>query len=99
MKTSRAPSLISAALACAMVFTTTIARAADPLPSWNDGKARTSIVEFVAKVTKPGSPDFVPPAESIATFDEDGTLWAEQPMYFQPLFAFHRVGVPRMSFE
>ena len=50
-----------------------------------------AIVEFVAKVTQEGSPDFVPPAERIATFDNDGTLWAEQPMYFQLLFALDRV--------
>ncbi len=65
--------------------------ARDPLPSWNDGAAKKSIVDFVAKVTKKGSPDFVPPAERIATFDNDGTLWAEQPMYFQLLFALDRV--------
>ena len=63
----------------------TVARAADPLPSWNDGTAKQAIVDFVEKVTKEGSPDFVPPAERIATFDNDGTLWAEQPMYFQLL--------------
>ena len=68
-------------------------QAQDPLPSWNDGKTKESIVEFVAKVTQPGSPDLVPPGERIATFDNDGTLWAEQPMYFQLLFALHRVGV------
>ncbi|HJV36824.1 HAD family hydrolase [Geomonas sp.] len=67
------------------------AQAPDPLPSWNDGKAKQSIVAFVAKVTKKGSPDFVSPAERIATFDNDGTLWAEQPMYFQLLFALDRV--------
>ncbi len=67
----------------ALAVTTTVAQSADPLPSWNDGAAKKSIVEFVAKVTKEGSPDFVPPAERIATFDNDGTLWAEQPMYFQ----------------
>jgi phosphoglycolate phosphatase-like HAD superfamily hydrolase len=78
-------------LFCAVAFTATIARAADPLPSWNEGAAKKSIVEFVAKVTKRGSPDFVPPAERIATFDNDGTLWAEQPMYFQFLFALDRV--------
>ena len=66
-------------------------QAADPLPSWNDGAAKKSIIAFVAKVTKEGSPDFVPPAERIATFDNDGTLWAEQPMYFQFLFALDRV--------
>jgi hypothetical protein len=65
--------------------------AADLLPSWNDGKAKQSIVAFVEKVTKEGSPDFVPVPERIATFDNDGTLWAEQPMYFQLLFALDRV--------
>jgi phosphoserine phosphatase len=64
---------------------------ADPLPSWNAGAARQSIVEFVSKVTRQGSPDFVPPPERIATFDNDGTLWAEQPMYFQLLFTIDRV--------
>lgn len=68
-----------------------LARTADPLPSWNDGKTKQSIVEFVRKVTTKGSPDFVPPAERIATFDNDGTLWAEKPMYFQLLFALDRV--------
>jgi phosphoglycolate phosphatase-like HAD superfamily hydrolase len=67
------------------------AQTADSLPSWNDGKAKQSIIEFVAKVTKDGSPDFVAPAERIAVFDNDGTLWAEQPMYFQLLFALDRV--------
>jgi hypothetical protein len=57
-----------------------VAHAQDPLPSWSDGKAKQAIVAFVAKVTKEGAPDFVPPAERIATFDNDGTLWAEQPM-------------------
>ena len=65
--------------------------AADRLPSWNDGAAKQSIVDFVAKVTKAGSPGFVPPAARIATFDNDGTLWAEQPMYFQLAFALDRV--------
>ena len=65
--------------------------AADPLPSWNDTASKKAIVSFVEKVTKPGAPDFVPPAERIATFDQDGTLWAEQPMYFQLFFALDRV--------
>jgi phosphoserine phosphatase len=76
-----------------MAFATVGVRAADALPSWNEGKAKQSIVDFVAKVTKQGSPDFVPPAERIATFDNDGTLWAEQPLYFQFLFAIDRVKV------
>jgi len=65
--------------------------AADPLPSWNEGKAKQAIVEFVGKVTRAGTPDFVPAAERIATFDNDGTLWAEQPLYFQGLFMVDRV--------
>jgi phosphoglycolate phosphatase-like HAD superfamily hydrolase len=65
--------------------------AADPLPSWNDGPAKKSIVAFVEKVTKEGSPDYVTPAERIATFDNDGCLWAEQPLYFQLDFALDRV--------
>ena len=69
------------------------AQTVDSLPSWNDGKTKQSIIEFVAKVTEKGSPDFVPPAERIAVFDNDGTLWAEQPMYFQLLFALDCVKV------
>ena len=68
-----------------------MAQTTDPLSSWNDGKAKQSIIDFVAKVTNPKTPDFVPPAERIATVDNDGTLWAEQPMYFQLLFALDRV--------
>jgi phosphoserine phosphatase len=64
---------------------------AGPLPSWNDTAPKKAIVAFVEKVTKPGSPDFVPVAERIAVFDNDGTLWSEQPMYFQLLFALDRV--------
>lgn len=63
----------------------------DPLPSWNDGKAKTAIVEFVRRVTQEGGPNYVKPAERIATFDNDGTLWAEQPVYFQLQFAFDEV--------
>jgi phosphoglycolate phosphatase-like HAD superfamily hydrolase len=69
----------------------TIAEDPDPLPSWNDGPTRQSILDFVEQVTTPGSPDFVPPAERIATFDNDGTLWAEKPMYVQLAFALDRV--------
>jgi hypothetical protein len=65
--------------------------AADPLPSWNDTATKKAIVTFVERVTKQGSPDLVPAAERIATFDNDGTLWAEQPIYFQAAFAFDRV--------
>ena len=62
-----------------------------PLPSWNDGKAKQSIIDFVTKVTKEGSSDYIAPEERIATFDNDGTLWSEQPMYFQFFFAIDRV--------
>jgi phosphoserine phosphatase len=67
------------------------AMAADPLPGWNDGPTRARIVAFVEAVTTPTSPDFVPPAERIAVFDNDGTLWTEQPMYFQLAFILDRV--------
>jgi phosphoserine phosphatase len=64
---------------------------ADPLPSWNDGAAKESIIEFVSRVTKKGGSQFVPPMDRIAVFDNDGTLWAEQPFYFKGLFVFDRV--------
>jgi phosphoserine phosphatase len=63
----------------------------DPLPSWNDGAAKQAIVAFVERTTRQGSPDFVAPDERIAVFDNDGTLWSEQPAYFQLLFAIDRV--------
>jgi hypothetical protein len=64
---------------------------ADPLPSWNEGASKRAIVAFVEKVTRQGGPYFVPPAERIATFDNDGTLWVEQPFPVQLLFALDRV--------
>jgi phosphoglycolate phosphatase-like HAD superfamily hydrolase len=64
---------------------------ADPLPSWNEGPARTAILEFVRAVSTQGSPEFVAPPQRIAAFDNDGTLWSEQPMYFQVLFVIDRV--------
>ena len=64
---------------------------AEALPSWNDGPTKTSIVNFVARVTTQGGPDFVPAEQRIATFDNDGTLWCEQPMYVQLAFALDRV--------
>ena len=63
----------------------------DPLPSWNDTPTKQAIVDFVGRVTKTGGPDFVAPADRIATFDNDGTLWVEQPMYVQLAFALDRV--------
>ncbi|SEM45810.1 Phosphoserine phosphatase [Pseudomonas sp. ok272] len=68
-----------------------LAQAADPLPSWNEGPSKTSIITFVQAVTTEGSKDFVKPAERIAVFDNDGTLWAEKPFYFQLLFAIDEV--------
>jgi hypothetical protein len=65
----------------------------DPLPSWNDGEVKQAIFDFVVRVTDSASPDFVPEPERIATFDNDGCLWSEQPMYFQLIFAIDRVKV------
>ena len=66
------------------------ARSKDPLPSWNSGPAKSAIIRFVKNVTKKGGPEFVPPSERIAAFDNDGTLWCEQPMYVQLAFALDR---------
>ena len=91
MKTNRSRHLVAISLLAAVAFTTALARAADPLPSWNDGKAKQSIIAFVEKATKPGSPDFVPVSERIATFDNDGTLWCEKPLPVQLYFVIDRV--------
>ena len=69
----------------------TTAASGDPLPSWNEGAAKASIVSFVRAATDAASPDYVRPEERIATFDNDGTLWAEQPYYFQLAFAIDRI--------
>ena len=87
MKTTIRSLLAAAALTMLMVP----AALADPLPSWDNGPAKEAIVAFVEKVTTAGSPDYVAPAERIATFDNDGTLWSEQPLYFQLLFAFDQI--------
>jgi hypothetical protein len=78
-------------LAVALVATVGARLSAEPLPAWNPGPARQAILSFVEKVTKPGGPDFVPPAERIAVLDNDGTLWSEQPLYVQLVFALDRV--------
>lgn len=80
-------------LAALLMIAGAAAAQADPLPSWNDGLAKEAIVNFVAAVTQEGGRDFVPPAERIAAFDNDGTLWAEQPVYFQLAFAVDRIAV------
>jgi phosphoglycolate phosphatase-like HAD superfamily hydrolase len=82
-----------AAVAVIAVSWTAPGFAQEPLPSWNDTTTKRAIVAFVERVTRQGSPDFVPPAERIVTFDNDGTLWAEQPIYFQLVFALDRVKV------
>ena len=83
--------LVSVFVALLLVSFCPVSYAADPIPSWNDGAAKTAILEFVAAVTDKNSKDYVAPAERIATFDHDGTLWVEYPMYTQILFAFERV--------
>jgi phosphoserine phosphatase len=79
------------ALTVGLALASHAALAADPLPSWNEGASKKSIVDFVARVTTSGSPSFVPAPERIAVFDNDGCLWGEQPMYFQAFFIFDRV--------
>jgi len=83
--------ILLAALGSIALLTRKAVAQADPLPSWNDGAARNSLIEFVTRVTKKGGPDFVPDMDRVAVFDNDGTLWAEQPFYFQGLFAMDRV--------
>ena len=74
-----------------LCITASVAAADDPLPSWNDGATKQSIIEFVTKVIAEGGPDYVKPEERVATFDNDGTLWIEQPMYNQFVFALDEV--------
>src|SRR6478735_3787474 len=68
-----------------------IAQQTDPLPLWNDGPAKQAILDLVRATTEPGSPDFVAAADRLATFDQDGTLWVEHPIYSQVMFALDRV--------
>ncbi|QNI70051.1 HAD family phosphatase [Cyanobium sp. NS01] len=85
-------SLVSGLLLAPLYWLPAVPAAAQiqPLPSWNEGAARQRILQFVAAVTTPGGPDYVAPVERIAVFDNDGTLWAEQPMYVQLAFAIDR---------
>ena len=85
-----AAALVAAALGCWAIAAA--AQSSDPLPSWNDGPAKQAIVEFVEAVTTEGGADFVPPEDRIATFDQDGTLWVEHPLYSQAMFALDRRG-------
>ena len=77
---------IALSIICAAAFAES-----DPLPSWNNTATKEAIIEFVKKVTEKSSPDYVSPAERIATIDNDGTLWSEQPIYFQALFIVDRI--------
>lgn len=84
--------LLGAAMACWISLICSPAQAqSDPLPSWNDSATKKSITDFISRVTTQGSTDFVPLAERIAVFDNDGTLWSEQPIYFQFAFAVDRL--------
>jgi hypothetical protein len=85
-----ATSALAVLLSVALTPTVALTQS-DPLPSWNDTAPKAAIVEFVEKVSKEGSPDFVPEPERIAVFDNDGTLWVEHPMYVQLAFALDRV--------
>ena len=87
MKRYELPSLITCIMAAVLGTVAPRAHAADPLPSWNDTGPKKAIVGFVERVTQKGSPDFVPPAERIAVFDNDGTLWPENPIPFQVAYA------------
>lgn len=93
MNQQRVSAPTTGVVACVLylVGTATAVSAQAKLPSWNDGPATRAIVDFVTRVTKRGGPDFVPVAERIAVFDNDGTLWAEQPMYFELAFALDRI--------
>src|SRR6478735_2553404 len=82
---------VLAALSASILPIPTALAQSDPLPSWNDGATKKSITDFVKRVTAQGGTDFVPPAERIAVFDNDGTLWCEQPVYFQVAFAVDRL--------
>jgi len=89
--TGRAIRLLPALLVAVLLLAAASAQAADPLPGWNDGPAKSRIVGFVQAVTDASGKDYVAPADRIAVFDNDGTLWSEQPAYFQLLFAIDRV--------
>src|SRR5690349_17437712 len=79
-------------LSVALRSTAAVAQAqSDPLPSWNEGETKASILDFVGRVTAQSGPFFIPVDQRIATFDNDGTLWIEQPMYIQLAFALDRV--------
>ena len=89
---SRRLSCVIASALCALLFFVTHAHAqTDPLPSWNDGPAKQAIIEFVQATTDKAGPKYVPPEDRIATFDQDGTLWVEHPIYTQVIYCLERV--------
>ncbi|MGB2079459.1 MAG: HAD family hydrolase [Vibrio sp.] len=83
--------MVKSALCASILSISSLAHAADPLPSWNDGPAKESIINFVESTTDKSSPDFIPVSSRIATFDNDGTLWPEKPAYFQLFFAIDQI--------
>ena len=90
--TSSVAAFVRALLLCVLLAVAAPSMAqTDPLPSWNDGAAKRAIISFMKATTEPGGPDFVPQAERIATFDQDGTLWVEKPMYSQVIYCLDRV--------
>ena len=91
MKTRSSAQFVRALLLASLAVATHAFAQTDPLPSWNDGAAKKAILDFVQATTRQGSPSFVPPAERIATFDQDGTLWVEHPIYSQVAYCLDRV--------
>jgi len=91
MKTRSSAQFVRALLLASLAVATHAFAQTDPLPSWNDGAAKKAILDFVQATTRQGSPSFVPPAERIATFDQDGTLWVEHPLYTQVVYCLQRV--------
>src|SRR5262245_59622507 len=92
MKIRLTGSVLAAIGMMLFVACSAVAQGTDPLPSWNDGKAKQAILDFVKTTTTQGSPKFVPPEQRIAAFDQDGTLWKEQPIYTQVMYCLDRVG-------
>ena len=91
MKTQRLKFIFLTLAMLALVFESSGAKAQDPLPSWNDGPAKQAILAFVKEVTDKSDPKYVAPEDRIATFDQDGTLWVEHPMYTQVMYCLERV--------
>ncbi|MCS7465136.1 haloacid dehalogenase-like hydrolase [Stieleria sp. ICT_E10.1] len=91
MLNARLTFAVALTLATSLLSQAQVSTAVDPLPSWNRGPTKAAIISFVERVASEGSPDFVPVSERLATFDNDGTLWAEQPIYFQLAFVLNRV--------